>query len=516
MNSFIHEIITWGKAHKIVSAIVLVVLIGAGYGIVRAFSSNTGETRYVLGTVQKGTVITTVSGSGQVSASNELSIKPEVSGKVTSVVVKSGQKVSAGSLIAQLDSTEAQKSVRDAEIALKSAQLDLESLKMGNTQDLKDAQDAVTSAYTKLLNSSPQVVPYDIHDNYADTQVPTLSGSYSLGKEGDIIIETYAATGGFAYNLSGLAGVSGMVNDIIAQPLGDSGLFIKFATSGSAQLGKKWVVHIPNKSASDYSSNEEAYQKAKDDLNNLGGVSTTDVLSLQKSELSVQQKQNALQDAKDTLAKYYITAPFSGTVGAVDIERYATVGAADSIATLITDQKMAELSLNEVDVAKVKAGDKATLTFDAVEDLTLTGAVVQVDSVGTVDQGVVSYKVKIGFDSQDGRIKSGMTVNANIQTDVHQDVLTVPSSAVKTQNGVSVVQVFDPPLPETGGTQGVTSVMPPTQVQVTMGISGDTTVEITSGLTEGQQVVTRTSTGAAPVTPSSIRGGTGAVGGIRL
>jgi multidrug efflux pump subunit AcrA (membrane-fusion protein) len=119
-----------------------------------------------------------------------------------------------------------------------------------------------------------------------------------------------------------------------------------------------------------------------------------------------------------------------------------------------------------------------------------------------------------------------MTVNASIQTDIAQDVLVVPSSAVKTQNGASYVQMFEPALEETGGSQGAASKTPPTQVEVQTGISDDTNIEITSGLTEGQQIVVRTSSGTAAATSAArtgatntSRGGAGGFGGggaIRL
>jgi len=87
-----------------------------------------------------------------------------------------------------------------------------------------------------------------------------------------------------------------------------------------------------------------------------------------------------------------------------------------------------------------------------------------------------------------------MTINAAIQTDTKQDVLTVPASAVKNVSGTSYVQAFTPPLSSTGGATGVTSDTAPSMLEVTTGISDDTNVEIVSGLTEGQQIVTRTTT----------------------
>ena len=100
-----------------------------------------------------------------------------------------------------------------------------------------------------------------------------------------------------------------------------------------------------------------------------------------------------------------------------------------------------------------------------------------------------------------------MTVNAAIQTDTRQDVLIVPSGAVKTQNGVSYVQVLDSPLSDTGGTQGIISVTSPHQVEVVIGIADDINVEIVSGIEEGQQVVTRTISGSTTNTPAATGGG---------
>ena len=64
------------------------------------------------------------------------------------------------------------------------------------------------------------------------------------------------------------------------------------------------------------------------------------------------------------------------------------------------------------DFLTIKVGDKATLTFDAVTDLSISGQVAEIDTVGTVSQGVVSYALKIAFDTQDTRVKPGMTVSA--------------------------------------------------------------------------------------------------------
>ena len=250
-------------------------------------------------------------------------------------------------------------------------------------------------------------------------------------------------------------------------------------------------------------------------------ATTNDSLDAQSSQLGIVQKQNALQDAKDNLADYSIYAPFNGTIASIPVQKGDDIGSGTTLGTIITSQQTATIALNEVDIAKIQLGQKVTLTFDAVPDLTISGKVVQIDSIGTVTQGVVDYNVKISFDTYDSRIKPGMSVNAAIITKVEQDVLTVPNSAVKTTGGVSYVQMFDTPLPAPlPGAQGSPSTVPPRQQPVTIGISNDTSTEIISGLNEGDEIVTRTivPTATATTTAPSIlgsttnRGGAGAAG----
>ena len=221
-------------------------------------------------------------------------------------------------------------------------------------------------------------------------------------------------------------------------------------------------------------------------------------LDVQSSELSVKQKENALQDAKDNLSNYSVYAPFGGTISNVAVKKTDSVSSGTVIATLITDKQVAEISFNEVDVAKIQIGQKATLTFDAIPDLTIAGQVISIDSIGTVSSGVVNYTVKISFDTNDVRVKPGMSVNSNIIINIKQDILTVPNSAVKSQNGASYVETFDTALPAPAiGAQGSPSLTPPNKINVVTGISSDTVTEIVSGLNEGALIVTKTITGSA-------------------
>src|ERR1043165_7580214 len=101
------------KKHIILLSIVALILAGGGYWVYGKYTSTANETRYVTAAVQKGTLISSITGSGQVSASNQIDLKPKTSGDLVYLGVTEGQSVSAGASIAQIDARDAQKAIRD-------------------------------------------------------------------------------------------------------------------------------------------------------------------------------------------------------------------------------------------------------------------------------------------------------------------------------------------------------------------------------------------------------------------
>jgi RND family efflux transporter MFP subunit len=195
------------------------------------------------------------------------------------------------------------------------------------------------------------------------------------------------------------------------------------------------------------------------------------------AENTLIKKQEALADAEDALLDYKIYAPFSGVIASLgDADEGDTVSSNTTLATLITTQKIAKINLNEVDVAKVKIGQKATITFDALDDLTVTGKIIEVDTLGTTNQGVVDYGVQISLDTADQTIKPGMTLSVEIITDLKQDVLMVNNSAVKKQ----------------GNDYYVKMAADLTNALIQIGLANDTMTEIDSGLSEGDIIVIQT------------------------
>lgn len=575
----IQKIFAYVRTHKVISIFVFAAVLYFGYTEYKSLTSTAGETRYVTAFVEKGTIISSITGSGQVSAFNQLDLKPKASGDIIYVGVVNGQEVSSGALIAQLDSSDADKAVRDAEANLESAKLSLQKLTQpADTLSLIQAENAVSKAQESKQNAEDSLKKAyeDGFNNTANTflALPTViaglqdmlySGSRELGGAGvwnadyyagvagqysdkatvfkqdvydkyqaarvaydksfndykassrysdtkaieALIVETYDATKTIAEAVKSANNLIQLYKDELTKrnltvaTLANTHLATLNTYTGTTNTNLLTLLNATDSIKTDKDAivnGGRAITEATESLSKLkAGAGEFDVAS---SELLVKQRKNALLDAQENLAHYFVRAPFAGTIAKLNVKKGDPVGVATSVATLITKQKIAEISLNEVDAAKVKVGQKATLTFDAVENLSIAGEVAEIDTVGTVSQGVVTYMVKISFGTQDDRVKSGMSVSAAIIINMKQDVLLVPNSAVKNQGGIFSVEIFDTPLvplatSTSGSNTGVPSMIVPRQQRVEAGLSNDTMTEIVSGLKDGEQVVSRTIAGTA-------------------
>src|SRR3989344_1692841 len=99
----LHKTRALARAHKIVSVVAILILASAGYWSYSKLTSTDAETRYVLAPIERGTIVVSITGSGQVSASNQIELKPKASGDVVFIGTKSGAEIKAGTLIAQID-----------------------------------------------------------------------------------------------------------------------------------------------------------------------------------------------------------------------------------------------------------------------------------------------------------------------------------------------------------------------------------------------------------------------------
>lgn len=207
---------------------------------------------------------------------------------------------------------------------------------------------------------------------------------------------------------------------------------------------------------------------------------------------------NALSDS----AKRQVRAPIDGTVNAVnikngdDLSRLSNNSSSEA-PIIIGDLKTlkAQVEVNEVDIPNIVLGQKVMMTYSAIDDLTVSGKIEKMDALGTITSGVVNYTVTIGFDSVDSRLRPGMSVSAKIITDVKQDVITVPNSALKVKNNKTYLEVLN------------SATRLPEQRTIELGLANTTHTEIVSGVAVGDDVVTQTinPTAKTATTNSNVR-----------
>ncbi|GAA2863183.1 efflux RND transporter periplasmic adaptor subunit [Nonomuraea rubra] len=219
---------------------------------------------------------------------------------------------------------------------------------------------------------------------------------------------------------------------------------------------------------------------------------------------------NAYREARRTVAGTVLKAPFKGTITAVNGSvggtssgsgsgsGQATAGAAAGTGSSgfiqLADTTKLQLvgTFTESDAGKLKQGQDATITFDALPGVTATGEVTQIQPVASTSNNVVQYPVTITFTKVPGQVRLGQTATVEVVVGQAENVVTVPSTAVSTSGGQTTVTVLK------DGRQ--------TRTPVEVGLQGSTLTEIKSGVSEGDQLV-------PPATTTGTTGNNG--GGMR-
>lgn len=188
--------------------------------------------------------------------------------------------------------------------------------------------------------------------------------------------------------------------------------------------------------------------------------------------------------ARIRLGETYIYSPISGTV----IKRYHDLGEIaifnNTVLTVANGEMQIEANIPESDIIKISLGQKADISFDAFPvDVKFEATVFKIDPSSTVIQDVVYYRIKLKLDSFDERLKPGMSCDIDVKTSEKKNVIAVPLRAVKTEDDKKYVEILKDEK------NNITE-----KAYVKTGLEGDDgIVEVTSGLSGGEKVITLTS-----------------------
>lgn len=192
--------------------------------------------------------------------------------------------------------------------------------------------------------------------------------------------------------------------------------------------------------------------------------------SLTSASVSLQKAQNELSEAT-------LLSPIDGEVVLLNYKVGDIILKDDSnpMAQIINnDTLFVEVNIEEADISKVKVGQKAIATFDAIEDLELEGEISFISLTSkTSNNGIVTYQVRILFENVgDSEVREGMTAFVDFIAQEALDVLVVPVSAIRNVNGEPSAQL------ESGDWTSVVT-----------GFTDGKMVEIISGLNEGDKIL---------------------------
>ena len=432
----LHSRLAWGIAAGVVVAVLAVVSVLAMSGMHSATPQTVAST---VSTVRRGTVAVTASAAGTVQASATRGLSFSVAGTVTELDVRAGDTVSAGQVLARIDSSDQQTAVASAQDGLTSAQNALATAQQSPSPTPTTGTCVAPAAYVLGTTNSSSPSP-----SASPSPSPSPSPSSAAPPTPSPSPSTHSEPAASPSHPSGSGGGSGSGGTGGCRSGGGT------STGGSGGSGGGGA--------------------------NRGGSGGDALFSAQQQ---VNNAQLALTQAQQKLAGTVITAPVAGRVLSVG----GTVGSAENpggtgfiVLGGVSDTEVTAM-FTETDVAHLAVGQPATITLPDRTGQPLTGKVSQVSPAGTTSGRLVRYPVMVAFDQVPTDLLYGQSANVVITTQSVSNVLYVSSSAVQ-------------PGPDGSATVTVRSNGQDQQRTVQTGLRGDQYTEIRSGLSVGDSVVT--------------------------
>lgn len=506
-------------------------------------------------TVTKGTLTSELSSSGTISPKDTYSITSLVEGEVIAADFEEGDQVTEGQVLYRIDVssmesevTSAANSLTRANNSLKKAQEDYQeavSDYTGNTYK------STRSGFIKTLNievgdkvSSNTELANIYNDQTMKLKVPFLSGEAAAIGAGAQALVTLADT---EEQLSGVVISVSNMDEVL-----DGGRLVRYVTLEVANPGGLSTSHSATVEINGFTCCEEGSFEAmtdttmKAELSGVNSVEVEQVLvhegdyvtvgtpiflinskdvddilqsykdSVDSASEKVETAQSKVDSTQDDYDNYTITAPISGQVITKSVKAGDNIskssGSTATTMAVIYDlsEVTFQMSVDELDVRNVKVGQTVNITADAIEGVKFTGKVTNVSLESSQSNGVTNYPVTVTLDEV-GDLLPGMNVDGIIVLDEAQDALMVPVDALMRGNKV---YVKDDTVTESQGNvpAGFKAV------DVTTGLTNDDYVQITSGVSEGDEVYVSESSGTTVNMfqmggPEGMGGGQGGPGG---
>jgi HlyD family secretion protein len=461
--------------------------------------------------VQRASISTGVESSGSVSALGATNLGFSTGGQLTSVRVSVGDQVTPGQILATIDDFSARQQLRNAQSQLAAQEANYnrvrDSTAVGGAQNSVDAAASVVSATRRQADAT--LASDDAAIRAAEAAIPQAQAGLTAA-QAKLAADTAACTGAYTSPTANAAPCNSVIVDQYAVGQAQQGV----------QTAQQQLLQAQQKRNVDAAAGNlqvaSARQGQVSAQNGLDSASADRPNTLDAAQAAVDGARTGVAQAQRALDNTTLRAPAAGTVSALNgvVGEYvapsssttplapgsdapipgaaqaagSAAGAAAGAASptrpggtqFLVLQNVAQFAVvapfQEVDAAKIAPQQRTTVSLDAIPDRTFDGTVLSVAPSSTAIGGSVEYYVTIALPVVDPRVHDGQSAQATVITAESDQKISVPNSALHRQGDKATVTVVEP-----DGRQVPTPV--------TTGLVGADRTEITSGLSEGQQVL---------------------------
>lgn len=485
---------------------------------------------YTTANLERRDITAQITGSGSLEAANSYSVTSLVEGSILTDDFEEGDQVEEGTVLYTIDASDLSGTLEQAQISLDQAQRSYDS----RLKDLEKLSVTAPKAGRVLSLaveegddvSAGQLVATLRNSDVMTLEVPFLSdeaAGFHVGQSAAVTLESTFET---------LEGTVSKVDP--SDTVLDGGMIVRYVTvevanpgalsvnqtgsvviDGCASAGSAAFTYAAEENITAEVSGKVASIRVQEGIwVSRGSVVltlTSDSLddSVQSAADSLRSAQLSLESRQDQLENYTITSPIRGTVIDKNYKAGETSEAGKVLCSIYDLSCLTmTLSVDELDISNIEAGQKVTITADAVEGRTYTGVVTKVSVAGTSSGGTTTYPVTVRIDETEGLLP-GMNVDAAITLQSASNVLAIPSGALNRGNTVLVTSDSPSAANGTPTEDGAYYSVP-----VEIGTSDSSYIEIVSGLQEGDTVayIPTTSSGGFDMMMGGMPGGMG--GGI--
>ena len=408
---------------------------------------------------ERGSLTALVGATGTVRANQNAVLTYAASGTVGEILVSAGDVAIKDEVLATLDQSSLSAQLILAQADLVSAQKALDDLLVSQVQQtqaqlaLSQAQDALNTAVHNWRN-------FRLSDE-KDTWYEEVSASQQLNLAEDRLEAALAEYDALADGDPGKTAAQQAVNDAQVGVDLANWLVAWYEGEDPGEIDHALLDANVAIAQANLEEAQRAWERVAD------GPHPDDIAAAEARVAA----------AEATLAMARVSAPFGGTITSVD----AMVGDLvnpGSLAFALADLShlYVDVAISEIDINRVQLGQEVSLTFDAISNQTYQGNVSAVGLVGTAVQGVVNFTVTIELLDTGEAVRPGMTAAVSIVVKQVDDVLLVPNRAVRVVDGQRVVYIMADGNPEV--------------VTIELGASSDTYSEVVGGdLQEGDLII---------------------------